>query len=1689
MASKGFEHILFKILKITGWIILSLILILVIAIFSLRLPKVQEFVTGKALNFFKSKVDTEASIGRLYVDFPKTIVIEDIYIEDQKKDTLVYAHHIGINTDLWGLLDNKFQINDLEVEKLVANIYSTNSDSTFNYQFIVDAFAAQDTTQAPVDTTQTKPFDFSIKEVDIKHTRVRYDDLYTGISLNLNVGSLYTDISEFDLNNAHILVDEIALENSVGSFKILKPSQSSDTTSSEVFDIAGNLLTVNNVKFTFEDRPGNMKFKSDIGKVGIEVDSMSLARQVYVAKTIDIENTFISIDQYTQDSTQVEEPTDTTSVSEEEIEILTGVAQANIKNVGFRLYNHNYEKVDGFDPNHMWFQKLNADLQNIVFKNGYADGKVNSLTASEQGGLSVKSFNAEFKYGEKESFAKNLHLETDHTNITGDLAIAYPSMEAIADNLNALQIDAEIQRSRIDFEDIFYFQPALKESMSYFNGKASQVILQGDIKGSMADMDINNLQAEALNNTKLAIDGQVSGLPDVNKTRLNLKIKNVATSREDIKLVLPDSLIPQNISIPQNIALKGKFKGSLNDFASKLNLTTSYGDALADVKMKLEQDSIYSYAGTVKVDSFKLGKLLMQEDQMGNLSLNMKAEGKGFAIEDLDTQLDGEVTAVDYNGYTYKNISVNGKVQAQEFTGQLAMDDPNADFEFDGTVNLNDSVPHYQFTLDLRTLDLYALNFAKEELKVRAKIISDIRMASAKRINGTLAIDDFVMGKGTHVYQMDTFLLTSKTDEDSTNISIQSNIITAEFKGNFDIVTLPQVLEQHFNRYYDLADVEDVQQLTPQSFDFNINVIKPGFFTDLLVPELDELRPGPIKGNYNSELWELNLDINLHKAIYAGTEVDSLGIEVNSDEAGMSYLMKVAKLSSGSITVDHINWHGDVEADHIKTELMINNDEGETKYMFGGIFISGEDYYRFQFTPGEFILNYQEWDVKPSNRIDIHPSGIWVENMILQDSSQQIIVESKVNDKSDSTLAVNIENFSLGALGKLEESDVYLINGILNGEFNLNMEEAGLAFTSDLDINQFSYKGDTVGNVTVVAFNEGGNKYNLDLDIKNSLNNVKVDGYYLADSVPEIHLDANLVNLDLSTIESFTMGQLTEMKGSINGLLKIRGTTADPDIAGKLNFNQARFKAAYVQTTFKINNESLNFTKTGISFNDFVINDVNGNAARINGDVATTDYSFYKFDLKLKTDNFLLLNTSEDDNELYYGKIELNCNATITGNSDQPNVQMDVGMSSGSELTYVIPEAQITEQQTEGIVTWFDADVENDPFYQQFNTGEQEKDTIEAQITGININADINIDQNNTLNVVIDPVTGDKLAVKGNANLKLGIKPNGDMTLAGRYEVFDGSYNLNFYGLVKREFKIQRGSYLLWTGDVLNARMDISAVYTVRATPPAEATSSDVSSQKLPFLVYTDIQGELLSPEISFRLALEEGAPASTAVVAYVNQLNNRNEELDQQVFGLLLFKNFLTGTSSNSSSNNVAQTTARNSVSKILNTQLSKLSNKVKGVELSLNLESNGAPTNSDDPLANTQLELGLSKQLFNDRVVVKVAGNFNLDQSDQNRQQSMNDFAGDLRIEYRLTEDGRFRLVGFRENEYDNFFQGGDDVVKTGVGVIFVRDYDSFKELFKAKDNTEKEDAKDEDAEKENVKKEDAKKEEEETENNNDK
>jgi translocation and assembly module TamB len=185
------KKVLKKILKVIGYIVGAVLLLLVLVILLIQLPAVQNKITQKAVSFLERKIGTEVRLEKLYISFPKNVVIKGLYLEDQKKDTLLYAGRLSVNTDLFALIKNEIELNKIILENTTAYVKRAENDSAFNFSYIIEAFV--DTTQ--IDTAKSK-WQFDLEELQLEKVKAHYHDKLTGNNLDLNLGEFAVSMDE-----------------------------------------------------------------------------------------------------------------------------------------------------------------------------------------------------------------------------------------------------------------------------------------------------------------------------------------------------------------------------------------------------------------------------------------------------------------------------------------------------------------------------------------------------------------------------------------------------------------------------------------------------------------------------------------------------------------------------------------------------------------------------------------------------------------------------------------------------------------------------------------------------------------------------------------------------------------------------------------------------------------------------------------------------------------------------------------------------------------------------------------------------------------------------------------------------------------------------------------------------------------------------------------------------------------------------------------------------------------------------------------------------------------------------------------------------------------------------------------------------------------------------------------------------
>lgn len=543
--------------------------------------------------------------------------------------------------------------------------------------------------------------------------------------------------------------------------------------------------------------------------------------------------------------------------------------------------------------------------------------------------------------------------------------------------------------------------------------------------------------------------------------------------------------------------------------------------------------------------------------------------------------------------------------------------------------------------------------------------------------------------------------------------------------------------------------------------------------------------------------------------------------------------------------------------------------------------------------------------------------------------------------------------------------------------------------------------------------------------------------------------------LQMKAVEAFSMKNIENAEGYLSGNLKITGTTSSPNIIGQVKFNNVGLGITQLGSNFKNINDPINFTSRGIEFNRFKINDADSNALTIDGAVLTQTYKDFAFDLKVRGNDFKVVDSKEDMNKMMYGVLAVDTNLNIKGNLDLPKVDGKLTVTDKTDFTFVLPQSSPTLQDREGIVEFIDQD-------QVALQGTIKQDTISSQtkMKGMDVNVNIEVNKEAKISLLIDKANGDFVKLQGEAELTGGIDPSGKTTLVGVYEVEKGAYEMSV-SLLKRKFDIQKGSTITWTGEPMSADLNITAVYKTEA-PPIDLVEQQLSGlsaseinmykQKTPFNTLLQLKGELMKPDITFDITMDDDNPSvATSVIdntkTKLGQLRTEPSEMNKQVFALLLLNRFVGENPFDSGVGTSAETMARQSVSRILSQQLNNLaSDLIKGVDLNFDLEStDDYSTGSKN--TRTDLNVDISKKLLNDRLKVTIGSNFGLEGEARQNEQTTN-IAGDVSVDYSLSKDGRYMLRAYRKNQYQVALQG--QIVETGVGFVITLDYNKFREIF---------------------------------------
>ena len=1633
----------------------------------LFVPSIQKYVSGEAANFLENKIGTKVDIGGLYLNFPNGVSVEKLYLEDQQDDTLLYSGDFDVSIDYFALLHGEIEISEVNLTNVVANI-TVNSDSAFNFDYIVSAFVTDSTLKQPTDTAAESALAIDLGVITLNNVRFSYQSDPDGIATAFKVGLLVIDVQNFDLENQVYFANEIKLENTKASFDILKFVESTTTDTSAIQMIVGSKrLIVNKVDFTFNDVPGDLNLIAQIGYLEASAEPINLAEQIVELNSINIQNSLVDFKMKSNiDRIITDEPSSAQAK-------IWKVSLGDLKTDSLKfIYD---DKAYTRLPKQVDFSHINVNIEtlaaNSIYFNGIQDlgGVITTLNTSEKSGFRLANTNVDFKMTGSSISAQPFQMSTNNSYINAPTNLQFSSLETIADKIGELKINTDFNNSKIGLADLKYFAPEVLDRLPA-TGLAKQILtVNGQIKGQVNNLLFNQLSIKNQRSTELFINGFIKGLPEMDPLGFDLNKIKLNTTANDLKLILGTSLIPNNINLPKNITLLASAKGNKNKVSTTINLKTTLGNLSAKGLAENLTDTINAtYNFTVDMPFFKIGELI-NDSLFGGLGFKGEIKGKGLTPKSVNVDLDAQVMDFNYLNYNYADLVINGNYQQETFDGEISMNDTNLIFAFNGVARFDSILPKFDFLLNIEGVDLQHLGFTEDDLRVKGRFDIDIEGNNLDNINGGLDIRDVLIIKNQKQYPIDSLLFISIIDTAKTDISIKSNLFDASLKGKIKLSELGTTFQNHFNQYLGFKKNDD--PTITQNFKFHIKLHDPDLLTDVILPDLSHFQTGDINGEFDSQESKLDFNVYFSSINYANILIDSLSFISKSNAEKMEANLRVRKVAFDTLGLENISFTNTLANDSLVSYFNIKDDSLESQFQLAGGLTKFNEGYRFKFFENEQVIDFENWKVDPKNEIIIDEETI-INNVNFSNKKQHINLQT-AGDYLDFTA----ENFELENIFNLiqnsnekatefglflkdatekakaqsnrlaNDSSASLLTGILNANARIPQTNEG-SLSGKADIREIEVNGITVGNLKAEATSTS-NRTDLNASLKGNGNSLSITGLMTEENM---NFEFDIEKIQLKTIEAFSNGQLKNSSGFLSGNGNFVSEAEKTNINGALNFKNIQFKSTYLGEEYHFQDERLTFNGDKLTFERFTVLDSADRPFKVSGNVYVDDLTNPKFDLKITSKNFQFLNTTkEDENDLFYGSVFITSEVKIKGTGKKPIVNANVKLNKGTDITFVVPNTEEASVNHDGIVKFVDKDNGLPALLRE----QKYIDTIRTDFKGVDLTAFLEIDEETKVTMVIDPITGDRLLVRGGGKIRTNVDLAGNVSMNGIYQIKEGNYELRLYNLVRRKFDLVPGGQLIWNGDPLEATMDIKGTYVAKAAPigllGSQISNLNASEllqykRKLPFEVILNIGGKLLQPEISFKLDLPEDDKGALGgvVIAKLTEINQDESELNKQVFALIVLKRFID--QDPFASGGGGSNTARQSVSQLLNQQLNSLTDKyVKGVEIELNVDSYEDYNSNGDLQGRTDLNVALSKQFFNERVKVRVNGDFGV----ENQSSNTSGIAGDIAVEYKVTEDGRYRLKLYRDNKYAGFIEG--QLIETGVALIFTREYELFRNLFK--------------------------------------
>ena len=1306
----------------------------------------------------------------------------------------------------------------------------------------------------------------------------------------------------------------------------------------------------------------------------------------------------------------------------------------------------------GIDYGDLHLEHTSAYVEDFELLRGQVKGRVRNFSTREHSGFTIQNFTGYFLVDKGVVDLRDFEIMAEKSDVRlRSLVLKGDSWASYKDFIHNVNISGEVYDSSVSSDDVAHFAPKiLPWNLILYGANIS-------VEGTVDNLNVDIHELEFGHNSQLSGNVHLRGLPEVKSSTMEVDLTRLDSDEMDLSMLfkgitgreLPDRVLSMANAAGRIIAT-GRFNGGFAACNADMLLTTDIGN----VELSAERAPLKREKGEAAASSLKavadlryvnLGELL-HNDILGPMTAYVSFDG-ATSKQGVSGDFAARVGDVEFYGANYENIEVAGSLNRKSVSVEVDSETAPLKMSLNGTADFNNAQPVYDFRLNVREADLAAMRVNRRDSI--STVTFDAELYAVGRtfddINGSLSIDG-----GRYYYNADTLStgavrMVARSGEGQRSLNLTSDFADATFTGPTSYSDVARYLNVAMRKY--LPGLSDADQYVSSD---------EGGYSALSVkvkkidPLLDAISSGLRMAEGTSINFMMNPVSNLLSLRAESQYVErrnmlATNINVNLTNQGDSLAMYLQSedLYAGAFHLPQLSVMGGAKNDRVVMSAGFSNAETLSSGVIGlranlvQDSVTSQRRVALYIQPSTLHNRQREWRIS-SGPVMLDTTRIVVNDFRISSGRQSLHLDGVASRSREDSLTLVMQEFDLAPFMGFAKRMNYTVTGRGSGVASMKSALSGGELMADIDIDSMYVNEFAVAPLCLLSeWDVGQQRVRVRVKNNRTGDNV-VTGYYDPQSV-RYYAEGTFEKMPMASLDPLLKGVVSSTEGEASAKLEILGQRRQAKLNGTVNVADLATTVDFTQARYSVPRATLQVKDNHFIANNVRVYDKERNSGMFNMDLSLEHLSNIAYSMRVVPRNMIVLDTDISDNDLFYGKVYGSGIATITGN--KRGTTLDIVGSTEGNSQFFMPLSSKSDAANADFVVFEQegardvSDTTNYLSRRKMAFERRNRQRASAGAGALNINVELTAKPNTEVQLVIDPTVGDIIKARGEGELNMRIVPNANIfEMYGDYTITDGSYLFTLQNIINKKFLIESGSTIQWTGDPLDARLDIDAVYKLKASlqPLLSSTTLENITRAVPVECIINLTERLTAPTVTFDIKVPN---ADTDIQNAVANLLNNQQSIATQFMYLLVSGSFY---SDSSTSSNIGATASATTGFELLSNQLSNwLSSDDYNIILRYRPRSE---------LTSDEIDFGFSKSLVNDRLLVELEGNYLVDNR-MAASSNLSNFMGEAYITWLIDQNGNLKLKGFTQT-IDRFDEN-QGLQETGIGIYYKEDFDNWSDL----------------------------------------